>query len=260
MNLKFGIIEDRESQAKDLEIHIMAWAGVTNNSCSVIHVKSESEFIAKLSDFMNCDVLFFDIQLTENNDATGLELAKKIRDEGYANYIVFVTNLADFALRGYTARAYDFLVKPVHSLQLSELLNDILKSMDIPLIFKFSIKKKEIQVELANICYFSANLHKVDIYMISDKLNRKESITTGNRKFLLPDYSYVISFKKLLQEINGIPILVQANRSTILNINNIQSITGSQVYMKNGAEIRITEQYLWKVRQVFFKSSRFIRR
>ena len=260
MDFRFGIIEDRESQAKDLERHILAWAGVTNNSCKITHASSELEFKVKLSQFLRCDVLFFDIQLSNNVDETGLLLAKKIREEGYPNYIVFVTNLADFAIRGYAARAYDYLVKPVHSIQLSELLNDIAKSMSIPKSFNFSIKKKEMHVELSDICYFSANLHKVDIYMIENQKNIEDNSASANSKSVTPRYSYVFSFKKLLQTLNGIPLFVQVNRSCILNVNHIKEIHGSQAHMKNETEIKISEQYIWKVRQAFMQSSRFARK
>ena len=56
------------------------------------------------------DVIFLDIQLPLMD---GLEVARHIRQFDQDVILIFVTNMAEFALRGYEVNAYDFVVKPI---------------------------------------------------------------------------------------------------------------------------------------------------
>jgi len=56
------------------------------------------------------DVFFLDIQLPM---MSGMEAAKKIREKDKNALIVFVTNLAQYAIKGYEVNAFDFILKPV---------------------------------------------------------------------------------------------------------------------------------------------------
>ena len=51
-----------------------------------------------------------DIQLS---DLDGMEAAKKLRRLDSSVTLIFVTNMANFAVRGYEVDALDFIVKPV---------------------------------------------------------------------------------------------------------------------------------------------------
>lgn len=66
-----------------------------------------------------------DINLGESN---GLEISKKIREIDDETIIIFVSNLAQYAVEGYEVEAMDFIVKPmtyyVFSMKFKELLKD----------------------------------------------------------------------------------------------------------------------------------------
>lgn len=57
----------------------------------------------------NCDVLFLDIEMPVLN---GLETARRIRKMDRNVIIVFVTNMANYAVQGYEVDALDFITKP----------------------------------------------------------------------------------------------------------------------------------------------------
>ncbi len=60
-------------------------------------------------------LLCLDIELDDSDICeNGIELAKKIRKLDSDVMIIFITNLAQLAIKGYEVRAFDFIVKPVN--------------------------------------------------------------------------------------------------------------------------------------------------
>lgn len=56
------------------------------------------------------DVIFLDIEMPGSD---GLEVAQEIRSKDESAGIIFITNMAQYAIRGYEVDAVDFMVKPV---------------------------------------------------------------------------------------------------------------------------------------------------
>lgn len=56
------------------------------------------------------DIVLLDIEMDE---VGGMETARRLRAAGVASEIIFVTNMAQYAIKGYEVSALDFVVKPV---------------------------------------------------------------------------------------------------------------------------------------------------
>lgn len=56
------------------------------------------------------DIILMDIQMRFMN---GIDAAKEIRERDPAVLIMFITNAAEFAIKGYEVRAFDYLLKPL---------------------------------------------------------------------------------------------------------------------------------------------------
>lgn len=56
------------------------------------------------------DIVLLDIEMAR---VDGMDAAHELRRRGVGTQIVFVTNMAQYAIRGYEVGAFDFIVKPV---------------------------------------------------------------------------------------------------------------------------------------------------
>ena len=101
------IVEDDRQCADKLSKLISRFFDNAHLPLSLKVFNSSLEALEKRSGFE--DLYFLDINLPHVN---GMELAKKIREKDEKVIIIFCSNLAQFALKGYEVGAFDYIVKP----------------------------------------------------------------------------------------------------------------------------------------------------
>ena len=106
--MRIAIVEDEMGYRKTLREFAMRFSAETNTALEI------SEFVNGIQLTQNYkavyDVIFLDIQLPLMD---GLEAARRIRQCDQEVILIFVTNMAQYALRGYEVNAHDFVVKPI---------------------------------------------------------------------------------------------------------------------------------------------------
>lgn len=100
------IVEDTPAEADVLRAHLSRYSGEKNLQFAVTVLGSALEFIN--SDHV-ADLVLMDIDMPGVN---GMEAAEIMRTYDQTTPLIFVTNLAQYAVRGYQADALDFIVKP----------------------------------------------------------------------------------------------------------------------------------------------------
>ena len=74
------------------------------------------------------DLILFDIEMPMMN---GLEGAKRLREVDPYVPVVFVTNMAQYAVKGYSVSAIDFIVKPVGYYEFETMINRVRRIIEI---------------------------------------------------------------------------------------------------------------------------------
>ena len=85
----------------------------------------------------DADLVFLDIRVP---DMLGMDVARRIRRMDEAVMIVFVTSLTQYAVEGYSVRAFDYILKPVRYASFSAKLERALRML--------SHRKQELMLEL----------------------------------------------------------------------------------------------------------------
>ena len=101
------IVEDSLAAAGRLQEHLERFGAEHGEAFSVQVLGSAVEF---LSGHHPADLVFLDIDLP---GLSGMDAAELWRLSDDATPMIFVTNMAQFAIEGYRVQALDFLVKPV---------------------------------------------------------------------------------------------------------------------------------------------------
>lgn len=103
-----AIVEDEDGAAELLASYIRKYAASVGTEFNIVRFANAVEF---LSDYRAVyAVVFMDIQMPGMN---GMDAAAELRDRDKTVSLIFITNLVQFAQKGYEVDAVSFLVKPV---------------------------------------------------------------------------------------------------------------------------------------------------
>lgn len=106
--IRVAIVEDDESCAALLREYLKRYA-----SDNAVQVSSEwfPSGLSIISDYKpDFDIILLDIQMPGIN---GMEVAHIIRETDCESIIIFVTNMAQYAIQGYEVDALDYILKPI---------------------------------------------------------------------------------------------------------------------------------------------------
>lgn len=103
-----AIVEDDENSATSLQNYIERYQREHELDCRLVFFKNGLEFISSYHPIF--DVIFMDIKMPHLD---GMQAAKKLREMDEETVLLFITSMAQYAIRGYEVDALDFILKPV---------------------------------------------------------------------------------------------------------------------------------------------------
>ena len=105
--IKVVMVEDDDADGRALYDCLGRYAKLRGEKFQVAWFKTALDFVTERPP---ADIIFMDIELPGIN---GMEAAEILRGYDSETLLIFVTNLAKYAVGGYTVGAIDFIVKPV---------------------------------------------------------------------------------------------------------------------------------------------------
>lgn len=107
--IRIAIVEDEDKAGEILEQFLQKYSLDNNFECVITRFYNGLDFIGQYQAIF--DIVFMDIKMPHLD---GMETAKKLRKYDEKVALVFVTNMAQYAIKGYEVNAIDFVLKPIN--------------------------------------------------------------------------------------------------------------------------------------------------
>ncbi len=205
-----AVVEDEESDYKNLLSVLERYQKETNVSFQIEHFSCGQKFIDDRTSF---DIVFLDIDLKDKN---GIDVARELRKRDKRALIIFVTNLAQFAINGYEVDALDFVVKPV---KYYDFFFKIQKAVDRakynytkPIVINSN--KTIITLNQEDITYVEVRHHSIIVHTLEENINV---------------YGTLKDFEEKLSN----TMFCRCNSCYLVNLSHVTSVSGYTIKIKD---------------------------
>lgn len=235
--IKIAIVEDEINQAETLKENLKRFFTLEKQDYIVFHFESAKRFLNSYSS--DYDLIFMDINLP---DISGMEAAEQIRKIDQFVMIIFVTSLAQYAIKGYEVNAFDFIIKPVtyfnFALKFKRAIENLAKKEDSFILVANKSSKRKLKI--ADIIYVEVNKHTIlyhteqEIISVTGSLKLVQS-ELKNYPFELCNQCYLVNLK-YVKEIVDYTVIVGNEKLLISHPRKKEFIHALNYYLNHGGE------------------------
>lgn len=216
--IQMCIVEDDKATAATLKKYVERYSELNEVECATSVYYNTADFLRNYP--AETDIVFMDIELPDGN---GMETVKKLRETNKSVLVIFVTNLAQYAVKGYEVNAFDFIVKPVSYYQFAMKLRrafECLQKLRNRVIWVVTRHGKKF-VNANTIIYVEVMKH-----MITYHTTEGDVVGTG-------------TLKSVSAVLEGLPFAL-CNRCYLINLSFVTEINGSTVTV-GGTDLQVSE-------------------
>ena len=148
----------------------------------------------------DADLIFLDIRLP---DMTGMEVARRIRAVDENVMLIFVTNLTQYAIEGYSVAAFDYILKPLHYASFSAKLQRaarMLSSRECALILDLRTREGTRRVAADSVTYVEVAAHDLLFHTGGEAIRQWGTLSSyeamlSGAHFARPSASFLVNLK-----------------------------------------------------------------
>lgn len=184
---RIAIVEDDVNYSRKLESYLEQYGRERNEKLSVSVFSDGADIVEGYKAVY--DIILMDIKMTFMD---GMKTAEEIRKLDKEVVIIFITNMPQYAIQGYTVDALDYVLKPVSYFALSQRLDRAIERMGqrsekryIRIPMKGGMRK----LDLSQLLYAEILDHNLIFYMTDETVETKgtmldlESSVSGSQFF-----------------------------------------------------------------------------
>ena len=207
------VVEDEAQEARHLTDLLTRYGKQHGVEFKVTWHSSAMEM---LSDKGHYDLCLLDIEMPGIN---GMEAAGLLRTYDETIPIIFVTNLAKYAVKGYEVDALDFIVKPVTYFNFRMRMDKAMRRIRRNGSRSIAIGTRDGMrvVALSDIEYVEVSKHDLSYHLVGEG----EPLVV---------YGSLVAFE---QEVEGGPF-VRISNSCLVNMNRVRAVRGGELVMHGG--------------------------
>ncbi len=199
---RIAIVEDEERIQKQLTEYIHRYGSEQERKFNIVIFSDGDEILDEYR--TNYDIIFLDIQMKRLD---GMETAKKIRELDKEVHIVFITNMAQYAIQGYSVDATGFVLKPVTYFTFHQEMERVMTRLkkEEKTYITVTYEGGLLRLNTMDILYIESFGHRLLIHTLTE------------------DYYITDSMKNMEQQLQSYDFF-RCNNSYIVNLAHVESV------------------------------------
>lgn len=164
--MRIAICDDQKAHLLILQKSCQRWGESRNEVVQVLCFSSASAFLFAYEKDKRLDVLLLDIQMP---GLSGMDLARRLRENRDSLTLALITAIPDFSLEGYEVDALAYLLKPVSDDALFALLDKVREHCKPPCL----LTEQEDQIRripVSDILYLESQGHNTRIVCTQEEI------------------------------------------------------------------------------------------
>lgn len=215
--LRCAIVEDSPKELEHLQACLARYSAEREIPLETTAFGDAASFLEKYR--ADYDIVFMDIELPGIN---GMEAAHRLREIDQQVILIFVTNMAQFAVKGYEVDALDYIIKPAQYGPLSIKLDRAVarwKAAGESVMVQQATGTQ--RVLLRELFYIEVQGHKLTYHTERGEVSGNGTLQDTEKR--LHDKGFL-----------------RCNKCYLVNQKHIQAVTGSDVVLTNGERLQIS--------------------
>lgn len=208
--IKIAIVEDEAMYAKQLEEFLHQYEAENHEAFDITIYSDGDQIVNKYKS--QFDIILMDVEMKFMD---GMSAAEEIRKMDSEVVIIFITNMAQYAIRGYAVDALDYVLKPVSYFAFSQRLNRAIERMKKreAKVIMVNIKGGMVRINIANIYYIESQGHTLILHTI------------------LGDYETTGKMKEMDEKLSGMNFC-RGNKGYLINLQHVDWIQDNCAVVK----------------------------
>lgn len=217
-SMKVAIIEDEKREQEVLRAYFSRLEDVDGVITNLRFFDTGDDFLDEF-EFGKFDLILMDIDL--NSRINGIETSQRLRKIDDQVILIFMTNLAQYAIEGYKVKAFDYIVKPISYFDFSQRMKIIYQHVQERVVQKIIIPNSDAKmvVNIKDIYYVEVNNHSLIYHtangnIISSGTLKQALNELGKYHFAQCNNCYLVNLAYVM-EVNGYEVMVKGENLLI---------------------------------------------
>ncbi len=207
--IRIAIVEDDSSYLEQLKEYLLRYERESGKSFH-ISVFNDGVGIAEKYDPVY-DIILMDIEMSRMD---GMTAAERIRRQDMEVVIIFITNMPQYAMKGYTVEAMDYVLKPISYYAFTQRIERALQRMrrrDKRFI-AVNHQSGMLKLEISQITYIEVRDHDLIYHTSQGSFTAKGTLSEaerqlGSRKFFRCNKGYLVNLE-YVESVHNFDVLV----------------------------------------------------
>lgn len=218
--IHIAIVDDDAHDRKELKSCLLRYEKEKQLKFKVSEYTDGEDIVTRYS--ADYDIILLDIEMTFLN---GMKAAEKIREMDRRVILIFITNMPQYAIRGYKVGALDYMLKPISWFSFCETMNRAVAGMlpEEKQYLTLTVKGGRMKLDVSRLCYVEVQDHQMIYHTLDEAYVAKGTIRDvedrlDGRRFFRCNRCYIVNLEMVENyvgssvAVHGDTILVSRNR------------------------------------------------